>query len=269
MQAGSERVALTGATGTVLQQSIGINKSLFVLRKVIKALSKLAAASASSSSSTARGAAAAAAGANKLKSVVPYRDSALTRLLKDSLGGSCLTLMIACLSPSDVYAEENLSTLNYAGLTKQISNNASINEDPKTALIRKLRAEVKMLRALLARANQTFSLGSGGGGGGVAQNKQLLAIQQSSNNSNKSPGGGHNRSRSHIGSGAQVALSPPLYPSDELAGNSNSNSNLGEKLVDSVNIIKELIGDNNDLRILYQENAAQLEGLEVGDTHAR
>lgn len=81
--AGSERVSLTGATGGVLKQSIGINKSLFVLRKVIKALSQ-----------------AAMLHGNQRKEAlqhIAYRDSTLTRLLKHSLGGNCITLMIACL----------------------------------------------------------------------------------------------------------------------------------------------------------------------------
>lgn len=121
--AGSEKMQLTGATaGSLLQkQSIGINKSLFVLRKVIKAL---------------------AAGSAQQLQTVPYRDSTLTRLLKHSLGGNCLTLMIACLCPPDRYAEENMSTLNYAALTQRITNRAVVNEDPKTALIRRLRQEV-------------------------------------------------------------------------------------------------------------------------------
>lgn len=125
-------MSLTGATGGVLKQSIGINKSLFVLRKVIKALSQVSSLS----------------GTQKKEALqhIAYRDSTLTRLLKHSIGGNCITLMIACLCPSDAYAEENLSTLNYAGLTKRIANNASINEDPKTALIKRLREEVTYSR---------------------------------------------------------------------------------------------------------------------------
>ena len=112
------------AGSLLLKQSIGINKSLFVLRKVIKAL---------------------ASSQRQQLDLIPYRDSTLTRLLKHSLGGSCLTLMIACLCPPDRYADENLSTLNYAALTQRITNRAVVNEDPKTALIRRLRAEASPL----------------------------------------------------------------------------------------------------------------------------
>jgi hypothetical protein len=82
-------------------------------------------------------------------------------LLKPSLGGNSFTLMIACLAPSDYYMEENLSTLNYASLAKRISNTASVNEDPKTRLIRLLRKQVKFLKEQLARAQQVLVLDDG------------------------------------------------------------------------------------------------------------
>lgn len=241
--AGSERVALTGATGQVLQQSIGINKSLFVLRKVIKSLSKLAAATGGDGGGGVDR-------ASKALAHVPYRDSTLTRLLQHSLGGNSVTLMLACLSPSDLYAEENLSTLNYAGLTKRIANSASINEDPQTALIRKLRAEVKLLRGMLARANQTFVLGRGSsptaaavaGGGGVA----LSALR---------PGAGVGVGASSGSSGSSLSLYPSSLSAQQVA--------IGEKLVDSVNIIKELVRDNNALRHLYEQHRSETEQLEI------
>ena len=92
--AGSERVAHTGATGSVLNQSIGINKSLFTLRKVIAALAQ----------QTSEAGKTPAKGLNNQQHI-PYRDSTLTRLLKPCLGGNSLTLMIACIAPSDTYAE--------------------------------------------------------------------------------------------------------------------------------------------------------------------
>jgi hypothetical protein len=92
--AGSEKQSLTGTTGQQHKESIDINKSLHVLRRVITSLTDH--------------------NSNQNKAVIPYRESKLTCLLKQSLGGNSYTLMLACLSPSDRYLEENLSTLNYA-----------------------------------------------------------------------------------------------------------------------------------------------------------
>ncbi|KAJ0395448.1 hypothetical protein P43SY_007773 [Pythium insidiosum] len=138
--AGSERVDKTGATGVTLQESIGINKSLFVLRQVIQALSE-------DSSDTADA---------RARAYIPYRDSKLTSLLKYSLGGNSWTLMIACLSPSDAYVDENLSTLVYASKAQSIANHPTKNEDPKTLLIQELRREVESLRAQLAQAQEVI-----------------------------------------------------------------------------------------------------------------
>ncbi|KDO29105.1 hypothetical protein SPRG_06161 [Saprolegnia parasitica CBS 223.65] len=135
--AGSERVVKTGATGVTLQESIGINKSLFVLRQVIQTLSD----EAKDGGDTKH---------------VPYRDSKLTALLKHSLGGNSITLMIACLSPSDVYVDENLSTLVYAARAQSIANKPTKNEDPKTVLIQQLRDEVAQLKAQLAHAHDVI-----------------------------------------------------------------------------------------------------------------
>lgn len=127
--AGSERQASTGTVGASLKESIEINTSLFVLRKVIQALAQ--------SQPGRRG------GSGGGTSHVPYRDSKLTSLLKDSLGGNSNTLMIACLSPSDAYVDENGSTLEYASTAKRIANRPVINEDANTRLIRKLRSQVR------------------------------------------------------------------------------------------------------------------------------
>ena len=251
-QAGSERVALTGATGNVLQQSIGINKSLFVLRKVIKSLAK--------AGST--GGAGASPGGSGGKVVHPYRDSTLTRLLKHSLGGNSITLMVACCSPSDSYIDENLSTLNYAGLTKHIANNVHINEDPKTALIRKLRAEIKMLRGLLARANQSFSIGGGGGGGAVSGGAGQPQLMPSSYLS-PSARGGSMTSRSFSQQPQQQPSQHLLSPS--AAATAGADPALSQKLIESVAIIKSLLSDNSELRGLYDTHASQVESLEFSN----
>ncbi|XP_018415337.1 PREDICTED: kinesin-like protein KIF1C isoform X2 [Nanorana parkeri] len=128
--AGSERADSSGAKGTRLKEGANINKSLTTLGKVISALAEMQ--------------------TKKRKSdFIPYRDSALTWLLKENLGGNSRTAMIAALSPADINYEETLSTLRYADRAKQIKCNAVINEDPNARLIRELKEEVARLRQLL------------------------------------------------------------------------------------------------------------------------
>uniref|UniRef100_A0A3Q0SI95 Kinesin-like protein n=1 Tax=Amphilophus citrinellus TaxID=61819 RepID=A0A3Q0SI95_AMPCI len=129
--AGSERADSSGAKGTRLKEGANINKSLTTLGKVISALAEMQSS-------------------KKRKSdFIPYRDSVLTWLLKENLGGNSRTAMIAALSPADINYEETLSTLRYADRAKQIRCNAVINEDPNAKLIRELKAEVERLRNLL------------------------------------------------------------------------------------------------------------------------
>ncbi|EGO27133.1 hypothetical protein SERLADRAFT_354579 [Serpula lacrymans var. lacrymans S7.9] len=134
--AGSERANSTGATGQRLKEGANINKSLTTLGKVI---SSLAVASQDSGKKGKKG---------KAEEFVPYRDSVLTWLLKDSLGGNSKTAMIAAISPADY--EETLSTLRYADQAKKIKNKAVVNEDPNAKLVRELKEELEMLRARVA-----------------------------------------------------------------------------------------------------------------------
>ena len=136
--AGSERANSTGASGTRLKEGANINQSLTTLGKVISALAE---APADSSSSTRR----------RKKEFVPYRDSVLTWLLKESLGGNSKTAMIAAVSPADINYEETLSTLRYADRAKRIRCHAVVNEDPNAKLVRELRAEVERLKTLLVK----------------------------------------------------------------------------------------------------------------------
>ncbi|KAF9449570.1 kinesin-like protein [Macrolepiota fuliginosa MF-IS2] len=131
--AGSERANSTGATGQRLKEGANINKSLTTLGKVISALA------VQSSSSDKKGK------KGKAEEFIPYRDSVLTWLLKDSLGGNSKTAMIAAISPADY--EETLSTLRYADQAKKIKNKAVVNEDPNAKLVRELKEELEMLRA--------------------------------------------------------------------------------------------------------------------------
>ncbi|XP_033861237.3 kinesin-like protein KIF16B isoform X2 [Acipenser ruthenus] len=145
--AGSERADATGATGVRLKEGGNINKSLVTLGNVISALADLSQDSMSSH-------------AKKKQVFVPYRDSVLTWLLKDSLGGNSKTIMIATVSPADVNYGETLSTLRYANRAKNIINKPTINEDSNVKLIRELRAEIARLKALLAQGNQIALLDS-------------------------------------------------------------------------------------------------------------
>uniref|UniRef100_A0A9J2PZ47 Kinesin-like protein unc-104 n=2 Tax=Ascaris TaxID=6251 RepID=A0A9J2PZ47_ASCLU len=130
--AGSERATSTGAEGQRLKEGANINKSLTTLGLVI---SKLA-----DETGKRKG---------KGKSVIPYRDSVLTWLLRENLGGNSKTAMIAALSPADINFDETLSTLRYADRAKQIVCQAIVNEDPNAKLIRELKEEVNKLRSLL------------------------------------------------------------------------------------------------------------------------
>ncbi|XP_057698379.1 kinesin-like protein KIF16B [Corythoichthys intestinalis] len=146
--AGSERADASGATGVRLKEGGNINKSLVALGNVISALADLSQD-------------AVANGNQKRKSVfVPYRDSVLTWLLKDSLGGNSKTIMIATVSPADVNYGETLSTLRYANRAKNIVNKPTVNEDANVRLIRELRAEIARLKALLVQGNQVALLDS-------------------------------------------------------------------------------------------------------------
>ncbi|XP_018419719.1 PREDICTED: kinesin-like protein KIF16B [Nanorana parkeri] len=145
--AGSERADATGATGVRLKEGGNINKSLVTLGNVISALADLSQDATNHL-------------AKKKQVFVPYRDSVLTWLLKDSLGGNSKTIMIATISPADINYGETLSTLRYANRAKNIINKPTINEDTNVKLIRELRAEIARLKALLAQGNQIALLDS-------------------------------------------------------------------------------------------------------------
>uniref|UniRef100_A0AAX7VW16 Kinesin-like protein KIF14 n=1 Tax=Astatotilapia calliptera TaxID=8154 RepID=A0AAX7VW16_ASTCA len=125
--AGSERCHSAQTSGDRLREGASINKSLLTLGKVISALSEQA--------------------LTKKKVFIPYRDSVLTWLLKESLGGNSKTAMIATLSPAGSNVEESLSTLRYAQQARTIINVAKVNEDTNAKLIRELKAEVEKLLA--------------------------------------------------------------------------------------------------------------------------
>uniref|UniRef100_A0A8C8MDT8 Kinesin-like protein n=1 Tax=Oncorhynchus tshawytscha TaxID=74940 RepID=A0A8C8MDT8_ONCTS len=123
--AGSERQGKTGATGQRLKEATKINLSLSTLGNVISAL------------------------VDGKSTHVPYRNSKLTRLLQDSLGGNSKTMMCANIGPADYNYDETISTLRYANRAKNIKNKARINEDPKDALLRQFQKEIEDLKKKL------------------------------------------------------------------------------------------------------------------------
>ncbi len=135
--AGSERQSKTGATGNRLDEAKKINLSLTALSNVINSLSEG-------------------------KSHIPYRDSKLTRLLQDSLGGNTKTVMIAAISPSSFNYDETLGTLRYAARANAIKNIPKVNEDPKDTLLRQYEDQIKKLKEQLS-----------GGGGNINSNPNL------------------------------------------------------------------------------------------------
>ena len=136
--AGSERQSKTGSTGDRLKEATNINKSLLTLGNVISAL------------------------VDGVSTHVPYRDSKLTKLLMDSLGGNTKTVMIANVGPADWNYDETISTLRYANRAKSIKNKPHINEDPKDALLREFQEEILRLKAQLEMQNGGQVMGPGG-----------------------------------------------------------------------------------------------------------
>ena len=147
--AGSERVGKTNATGQTFDEGKKINLSLTALGSVIDALSFN-------------------------RKHIPYKDSKLTRLLADSLGGNTKTVMFANISPASYNYDETVGTLRYASRAKLIKNAPKINEDPKDALLRKYEEEIKALKEQLAN----------GGDGGEKKVKKKKVKKKKENNEN-------------------------------------------------------------------------------------
>ncbi|XP_011865378.1 PREDICTED: chromosome-associated kinesin KIF4 [Vollenhovia emeryi] len=131
--AGSERSKKTQATGERFKEGVNINKGLLALGNVISQL-----------------------GDGAPGTYIGYRDSKLTRLLQDSLGGNSMTLMVACVSPADYNLDETLSTLRYADRARKIKNKPIVNQDPKVAEINRLNKLIQELR--LALMNQELGV---------------------------------------------------------------------------------------------------------------
>jgi hypothetical protein len=136
--AGSERASATGAEGDTLMEGANINKSLTVLGRCLSGLAD--------------------ASEGGTKSHVPFRESQLTWILNESLGGNSKTAMLANISPASINYEETLSTLRFALTVKKIKNNAVVNEDPQQKLIRELRAQIQEIKQQIDQLLQERSL---------------------------------------------------------------------------------------------------------------
>ena len=135
--AGSERAKSTGAEGDTLREGALINQSLTTLGLVISGLAELSSAKAGAPAP-----------------FIPYRNSQLTFILKENLGGSSKTFMLSTLSPSEMNAEETLGTLRYADRAKSIKTKAFVNEDTKDKMIRELQSEIQKYKKMIEEFQQ-------------------------------------------------------------------------------------------------------------------
>uniref|UniRef100_A0A8B9TVN4 Kinesin family member 1B n=1 Tax=Anas platyrhynchos TaxID=8839 RepID=A0A8B9TVN4_ANAPL len=208
--AGSERADSTGAKGTRLKEGANINKSLTTLGKVISALAE--------------------SKKKKKTDFIPYRDSVLTWLLRENLGGNSRTAMVAALSPADINYDETLSTLRYADRAKQIKCNAVINEDPNAKLVRELKEEVTRLKDLL-RAQ---------GLGDIIDSKYLLASEnQRPGNFSTASMGSLTASPSSCSLSSQVGLTSVSSIQERIMSTPGGEEAI-ERLKESEKIIAEL-----------------------------
>ncbi|KAK3726716.1 hypothetical protein RRG08_017023 [Elysia crispata] len=155
--AGSERADSTGATGDRLKEGSAINQSLSTLGNCIKALADQS--------------------MGKKKVMVPFRDSVLTKLLQNALGGNSKTVMIAALSPADINYEETLSTLRFADRAKAIRTSAVINESPTDKLIRELREENLRLMEML-KTGGAAAVGAAAGAAGADSSQEVEEMKR-------------------------------------------------------------------------------------------
>ena len=188
--AGSERLKDSQSQGSTLRETGSINKSIFTLGKVISSL------------------------CDRKKTKIPYRDSKLTQLLMDSIGGTSMTIMLACVSPASSHLNETVRTLNYASSAKNIKNKPVVLLDPQQQMVSELKKEIDQLRAenkalrdaLLGQSQQGPSQSQIGGSRSTSApgNQTLDALNQPSSNLRHSTGcmpqhdGAHNRSADSV-----------------------------------------------------------------------
>jgi hypothetical protein len=193
--AGSERLKETKSAGEMRKETGQINKSLFTLGKVISTLCDIA------------------TGKKPRDTHVPYRDSTLSKLLMDSLGGNGLCLMIACCSPASAYLEETTSTLNYASRARNIKNKPSVHLDPREKLILQLRQEIRVLKLENSFLHQQLGTTSATSSNSASPIPSGFALSGSAPSSRLSspmpPGSSHGQLSNQIISAAQKFAAPP------------------------------------------------------------
>eukprot|EP00798_Chlamydomonas_sp_ICE-L_P027733 gene27733-7379_t len=277
--AGSERGSYVGANeGKIRDEGVAINKSLFTLRHVITTLT-----------------AAAEGGSTANMAHIPYRDSKLTSLLKNSLGGNSLTTMIACLAPLNAHYDENMSTLEYASRANRITNQVAVNEDPKSRIIRELRAENAFLRQQLAGVQTTqpglasvlgSSMGAGngstctscgqpssggaggGGGGGVNTGTWSGGLGDSATTGSQAQASQGANLKQQL-EAAAAKLEPHESASlEELKrklaeSTQNDMDKVATKLLDAIGLIHKLSAVNQQLRSGYDDVCKQVEQFRI------
>ena len=187
---------------------------------------------------------------------IPYRDSKLTRLLQDSLGGNTKTVMIAAVSPADYNYEETLSTLRYASRAKSIKNKPKVNEDPKDALLREYENEIRQLKAALAELQK---------GGNNAQSAELMRqmtasfkLAESNMNISQNVDDVINRIDSNVAGvteSAQKKMSLKMKEIEELA---QVNANMNSKIKEKENIIQSEKEQREKLEQMVKDMEAKL-----------
>jgi kinesin family protein 12 len=220
--AGSEKVKVSMSKGKQLVETNNINKSLLVLGNCISALSD----------------------PNKKDGHIPYRDSKLTKLLSESLGGTGITLMIACVSPSNTCESETLNTLRYANRAQNIENVPLMKSDSRENIIQKLKRELRKLK----EENHTLKTQLGLSGVGAS----------SSNNALASSGTGLNTSTSNSGSGR---ILPRIVRNGSSHSNASNDSSLYSKLQEYINENRSLKTENSQLEKLREKVRKQHEVL--------
>ena len=224
-------------------------------------------------------------GSAKVASHVPYRDSTLTRLLKHALGGNSHTLMLACISPSDLQAEENASTLAYAARARAITNAPVMNTDPHTAQVNQLRSEIERLKAEIQRLQMIIELGglaaAGAGAAGGAHgtdpcSHQLLVGHVGTGHGTcngrpeASPASPLTPSRSLKddqsgggGGGGGVSSQREAALSQRLAKEAAAAQQQGAALQRALALAKQLAATNTQLRQAFDALAAKRDALEA------
>ncbi|XP_032572812.1 kinesin-like protein unc-104 isoform X1 [Drosophila sechellia] len=217
--AGSERADSTGAKGTRLKEGANINKSLTTLGKVISALAEVSASKKKNA---------------KKADFIPYRDSALTWLLRENLGGNSKTAMIAAISPADINYDETLSTLRYADRAKQIVCKAVVNEDANAKLIRELKEEIQKLRDLLKA--EGIEVQEGPDGKVVCEKRDANKDELTKSTVIKSP----TKSRNRNGSTTEMAVDQ-LQASEKLIAELNETWEEKLKRTEEIRVQREAV----------------------------